>query len=118
MPRSFHIVEQAHAQLRKDGSKERQFCVWLWFVRAIIFRLADPTMEDYDTPDDFKVEINTATRKRKAQLADKTKKPKWKSGEIETLTDELEKRSCLRYVFGKDYHWGLKLITRPLARFC
>ena len=37
-------------------------------------------MEDYDTPDDFEVEINTATWKRKAPEADKTKKPKWKSG--------------------------------------
>ncbi|KAK2553636.1 putative ferric-chelate reductase 1 [Acropora cervicornis] len=46
-------------------------------------------------PDDFEVEINTATRKRKAPEADKTKKPKWKSGEIETLIDELEKQSCL-----------------------
>lgn len=61
-------------------------------------------MEDYDTQDDFEVEINTATRKRKAPEADKTKKPKWKSGEIETLIDELEKRSCLWDVFGKDYH--------------
>ena len=34
----------------------------------------------------------------------KTKKPKWKSGEIETLIDELEKRSCLWDVFDKDYH--------------
>ena len=50
-------------------------------------------MEDYDTPDDFEVAINTATRKRKALEADKTKKPKRKSGEIETLIDELEKRS-------------------------
>ena len=75
-------------------------------------------MEHYDTPDDFEVEINTATRKRKAPEADKTKKPIWKSGEIETLIDELEKRSCLRDVFGKDYHWGVKLITRPLAKFC
>ena len=70
----------------------------------MIFRLADPTMEDYDTPDDFEVEISTATRKRKAPEADKTKKPKWKSGDIETLIDELEKRSCLWDVFGKDYH--------------
>ena len=62
-------------------------------------------MEDYDTPDDFEVEINTATRKRKTPEADKTKKPKWKFGEIETLMiDELEKRSCLWDVFGKDYH--------------
>ena len=44
MPRSFNIVEQAHAQLRrrnqghhgcKDGSKARQFCVWL-IVRACL----------------------------------------------------------------------------------
>ena len=55
-------------------------------------------------PDDFEVEINTATRKRKATEADKTKKPKWKSGEIETLIDELEKRSCLWDFFGKGYH--------------
>ena len=75
-------------------------------------------MEDYDTPDDFEVEINTGTRKRKAPEADKTKKPKWKSGEIEMLIGELEKRSFLRDVFGKDYHWGLKLLTRPLAKFC
>ena len=61
-------------------------------------------MEDYDTPDDFEVAINTATRKRKALEADETKKPKWKSGEIETLIDELEKQSCLWDVFGKDYH--------------
>ena len=60
-------------------------------------------MEDYDTPDDFEVEINTA-RKRKAPEADKTKKPKWKSGEIETLIDELEKRSCLWDFFVKGYH--------------
>ena len=37
---------------------------------------ADPIMEDYDTPDDFEVEINTATWKRKAPEANKTKKPK------------------------------------------
>ena len=37
---------------------------------------------------------------------------------LETLIDELEKRSCLRDVFAKDYHWELKLITRPLAKFC
>ena len=61
-------------------------------------------MEDYDTPNDFEGEINTATRKRKAPEADKTKKPKWNSGEIETQIDELEKRSCLWDVFGKDYH--------------
>ena len=61
-------------------------------------------MEDYDTPDDFAEEINTAARKRKALEADKTKKPKWKSGEIDTLIDELEKRSCLWDVFDKDYH--------------
>ena len=44
LPRSFNIVEQAHAQLRrrnhghhgcKDGSKARQFCVWL-IVRATL----------------------------------------------------------------------------------
>ena len=44
LPRSFNIVEQAHAQLRrrnqghhgcKDGSKARQFCVWL-VVRAYL----------------------------------------------------------------------------------
>ena len=68
------------------------------------FRSADPTMEDYDTPDDFAEEINTAARKRKALEADKTKKLKWKSGEIDTLIDELEKRSCLWDVFDKDYH--------------
>ena len=42
LPRSFNIVEQAHAQLRrrshvhhgcKDGSKAKYFCVWL-IVRA------------------------------------------------------------------------------------
>ena len=42
MPLSFNIVQQAHAQLRrrnhghhgwKDGSKARQFCMWL-IVRA------------------------------------------------------------------------------------
>ena len=42
----------------------------------MIFRSAYTTMEDYDTADDFEVEINTATRKRKAPEADKTKKPK------------------------------------------
>ena len=57
-------------------------------------------MEDYDTQDDFEVEMNTATRKRKAPEADKTKESKWKCGKIETLIDELEKRG----VFGKDYH--------------
>lgn len=36
-----------------------------------MFRSADPTMEDYDTPDDSEVEINTVTRKRKAPEADK-----------------------------------------------
>ena len=61
-------------------------------------------MEDYDTPDDFAEEINTAARKRKALEADKTKKPKWKSGEIDTLIDELEEQSCLWDVFDKDYH--------------
>ena len=61
-------------------------------------------MEEYDTRDDFEVEINTATRKRKAPEVDKTRKPKWKSGEIETRIDELEKQSCLWGVFGKDYH--------------
>ena len=35
---------------------------------------------------------------------DKTKKPKWKSGKIEMLIDELEKQSCLWGVFSKDYH--------------
>ena len=54
--------------------------------------------------DDFEVEINTATRKRKASEVDKTKKPKWKSGEIEMLIDELEKQSCLWGVFSKDHH--------------
>ena len=52
--------------------------------------------------DDFEVVINTATRKRNAPEADKAKKPKWKSGEIETLIDELEKRSCLWEVLGED----------------
>ena len=59
-------------------------------------------MEDYDTPDDFAEEINTAARKRKALEADKTKttkKTKWKSGEIDTLIDELEEQSCLWDVF-------------------
>ena len=59
----------------------------------IIFRLADPTMEDYDTPDDFEVEINTATSKRKVPEMDKRKKPKWKSGKTETFINELEKGS-------------------------
>ena len=54
--------------------------------------------------DDFEVVINTATRKRNAPEADKAKKPKWKPGEIETLIDELEKRSCLWEVLGEDYH--------------
>ena len=44
LPRSFNIVEQAHVQLRtrnrghhgcKDGSKARQYCVWL-IVRAYL----------------------------------------------------------------------------------
>ena len=47
------------------------------------FRSADPTMEDYDTPDDFAEEIDTAGRKRKAPEVDKTKKPKWKSDETD-----------------------------------
>ena len=49
----------------------------------IVFQSADPTMEDYDTPDDFAEEIDTAGRKRKAPEADKTKKPKWKSDETD-----------------------------------
>jgi len=61
-------------------------------------------MEGNYTLDDFEVVINTATRKRNAPEADKAKKPKWKSGEIETLIDELEKRSCLWEIFGEDYH--------------
>ena len=61
-------------------------------------------MEDYDTQDDFEVEMNNATRKRKAPQADKTKESKWKCGKIETLIDELENRGCLCDVFGKDYH--------------
>ena len=61
-------------------------------------------MEDYHTPDDFAEEINTAARKRKHWRRTKQKKPKWKSGEIDTLIDELEKRSCLWDVFHKDYH--------------
>ena len=48
-------------------------------------------MEDYHTPDDFAEEINTAARKRKHWRRTKQKKPKWKSGEIDTLIDELEK---------------------------
>ena len=48
--------------------------------------------------------IEASTRKRKAPEADKTKKPKWKSDEIETLIDELEKRSCLWDIFDKEYH--------------
>ena len=45
MPRSFNIVDQDHAQLRrrnhghhgwKDGNKARQFCVWP-IVRANLF---------------------------------------------------------------------------------
>lgn len=70
----------------------------------IVFKSADPTMEDYHTPDDFAEEINTAARKRKHWRRTKQKKPKWKSGEIDTLIDELEKRSCLWDVFDKDYH--------------
>ena len=50
-------------------------------------------MEDYETPDDFEVEINTATSKRKVPEADKRKKPKWKSGKTETFINELEKGS-------------------------
>jgi len=70
----------------------------------VIFRPAYPTMEDYDTKDDFEVEMNTATRKRKAPETDKPMKSKWKCGKTETLIDELEKRDCLWDVFGKDYH--------------
>ena len=55
-------------------------------------------------PDDFAEEINTAARKRKHWRRTKQKKPKWKSGEIDTLIDELEKQSCLWDVFDKDYH--------------
>lgn len=71
-------------------------------------------MDDYDTPDDVEVDINsyTATRKRKEPEADKTKKPKWKSGEIETLIDELEKQSCPWDVFSKDYHNREKTLSR------
>lgn len=61
-------------------------------------------MEDYDTADDFADDLDYARRKRKAPEADKTKKPKWKSGEVEALIDELEKRSCLWDVFEKDHH--------------
>ena len=54
-------------------------------------------MEDYETPDDFAEEFEASTRKSKEPEAGKTKKKqtKWKSDEIETLIDELEKRSCL-----------------------
>ena len=61
-------------------------------------------MEDYDTPDDFEVQINTATSKRKVPEADKRKKPKWKSGKTETFINELEKGSYPWELFGKDYH--------------
>ena len=46
LPRSFNIVEQAYAQLRrrnhshvgcKDASKARQFCVWLIVRAGLIF---------------------------------------------------------------------------------
>ena len=68
------------------------------------FRSTDPTTEDYDMPHDFAKGIEASTRKRKAPEADKTKKTKWKSDEIETLIDELEKRSCLWDIFDKEYH--------------
>ena len=68
-------------------------------------------MEGYYTLDDFEVVINTATRKRNAPEADKAKKPKWKSGKIETLIDELEKRSCLWEVLGEDYHNNEKRVV-------
>ena len=62
-------------------------------------------MEYTDTQDDFVDEtIDNETRKRKTPESDKKTKPKWKSSEIETLIDELEKRSCLWDVFDKDYH--------------
>ena len=39
---------------------------WRGRIHGVAMVSADPIMEDYDTPDDFEVEINTATRKRKA----------------------------------------------------
>ena len=62
-------------------------------------------MEYIDTQDDFVDEtIDNETRKRKTPESDKKTKPKWKSSEIETLIDELEKRRRLWDVFDKDYH--------------
>ena len=55
-------------------------------------------------PDDFAEEIEASTRKRKAPEANKKNKTKRKSDEIETLIDELEKRSCLWDIFDKEYH--------------
>ena len=83
LPRSFNIVEQAHAQLRrgnhghhgcKDDSKAKQSCTWLWYVQATAFKSVDPTMEDYETPDDFAEEFEASTRKSKEPEAGKTKK--------------------------------------------
>ena len=112
LPCSFNIVEQAHAQLRKrnhghhgckDGSNAKQFCVAVVHPSDGI-SISWSYNGGLSYTRRFGEEINTAARKRKALEADKTKKPKWKSGEIDTLIDELEKRSCLWDVFDKDYH--------------
>ena len=44
------------------------------YFRATAFRSADPTKEDYETPDDFAEDFEASTRKSKATEADKTKK--------------------------------------------
>ena len=112
LPCSFNIVEQAHAQLRKrnhghhgckDGSNAKQFCVAVVHPSDGI-SISWSYNGGLSYTRRFGEEINAAARKRKALEADKTKKPKWKSGEIDTLIDELEKRSCLWDVFDKDYH--------------
>ena len=70
------------------------------------FRSTDPTTEDCEMPDDFAegIEASASTRKKNAPEANKKTKTKRKSDEMETLIDELEKRSCLWDIFDKEYH--------------
>ena len=171
LPRSFNIVEQAHAQLRrrsrghhgcKDGNKARQFFVWLivranlsfgdfiptkdLFTSKILFDVAQHSLEDgmthshlhiapclrsrvlsrccWNSPFHpffwsialffpFRVFYPHDSKLRKLQKLLITSELCCKHTR-EPLSFQNGALACLR----RERSWDLKLITRPLAKFC
>ena len=117
LPLSFNIVERVHAQLRRrsHGHSVDAKTIAKQYSFHFVLAVERPgngfsiNLSHYGGLWDarrFCRRDRSFNKEKKSTGGGQKKKnkAKWKSDEIETLIDELEKRSCLWDIFDKEYH--------------